>query len=188
MKTFVDYLVESVQSYCYRVKVAGDMPEEAMDHLEASLEKWSLESISKPKTTPIQEHPLDFPSLSNIEVHIFDIETGYPATIAELQSCIAKCLGASESHVLVVDPEHPEVERRDEETEEEDKPYKPLLGSDYEKEKHEIEYGDKFNKKFLKDQETRKYKIAGGKTPKAKMLDKEPQGNLSPIGSTKRKS
>ena len=54
------------------------MPEGAVvDSIETALEKYELKSLSKPKKTPIQEHPMDFQTINNAEVHIMDAEVKF---------------------------------------------------------------------------------------------------------------
>ena len=64
MKSFRSYLVESEQTYKFRIKLANELSAETMDALETALEKYEVASISKPKKTPIQEHPMDFQTLN----------------------------------------------------------------------------------------------------------------------------
>ena len=69
-RTFTSYLTESDRTYHFRIKLAN-MPEGAVvDSIETALEKYELKSLSKPKKTPIQEHPMDFQTINNAEVHI----------------------------------------------------------------------------------------------------------------------
>ena len=63
MKSFRSYLVESEQTYKFRIKMAEKCDDEKMDALETALQKYDMKSISKPKKTPIQEHPMDFQTL-----------------------------------------------------------------------------------------------------------------------------
>jgi FKBP-type peptidyl-prolyl cis-trans isomerase (trigger factor) len=67
----------------------------------------------------------------------------------------------------------------------EQKEYTVMLGSDYDKEKLDPTFGDKYNMTFLKDLETRKYEFAAKKAPKVKTTNDLPGGKSSPIGSKK---
>ena len=78
MKSLKSYLVESEQKYKFRIKMAEKLDDEIMNQLETILEKYEVASISKPKKTPIQEHPMDFQTLNNAEVFIMDAELNYP--------------------------------------------------------------------------------------------------------------
>ena len=77
MKSLKSYLVESEQKYKFRIKMAEKLDDEIMNQLETILEKYEVASISKPKKTPIQEHPMDFQTLNNAEVFM-DAELNYP--------------------------------------------------------------------------------------------------------------
>ena len=80
MKDFKTYLMENEKTYAFRIKMAN-MPEgEVVDKLESALEKYEVKSFSKPKKTPIQEHPMDFQTLNNADVAIMDVELSYPTT------------------------------------------------------------------------------------------------------------
>ena len=55
MKSFVEYLIESSKTYEFRIKIAGEVTDDQMQRIESLMEKFGLESITKPKRTPIQE-------------------------------------------------------------------------------------------------------------------------------------
>lgn len=163
MKSFAEYLTESHKTYKFRVKIAGEAAAEQVDRLENKLERFGLESISKPKTTPIQEHPQGFsPNIKNTEVNIIDVETAYPTTPQELTQIVSSVFETSESHIQVINQDHPEEIRREQELGQTDEEYEPVVGTEYEESdvKHKEHYGDEYNEKFIKDQETRKYEFA----------------------------
>lgn len=78
--TFIDYLSESVKTYDFKIKIAGDLPEGFDKAMKDCLMKYDCASISKGKRTPIQESPLDFPDMKNTHVTMFDVSCRYPAT------------------------------------------------------------------------------------------------------------
>lgn len=80
MTTFIDYLAESVKTYDFKIKIAGDLPDGFDKAMKECLTKYDCASISKGKRTPIQESPLDFPDMKNTQVTIFDVSCRYPAT------------------------------------------------------------------------------------------------------------
>lgn len=80
MKLFNEYLAESVKEYKFKVKLAMKAEPELMDVIERVLGKYDVKDITSPKTTPIQEHPMDFQNLRNSEVSIFEITLTYPST------------------------------------------------------------------------------------------------------------
>lgn len=189
MRSFRQILEESKEIYEFRIKVAGEFDNEKLNKLESALQKFSLGSITKPKRTPIQEHPQDFPpSVVNKEVHIIDVEFEYPSTPAELQTLVSDALCVSEGNVIVMD-RHSHVEAdREAHIEKTKKPekYKTLLTSEYEKTPGKPPYGDEYNKKMLKQYKTTKFKIAGeAQENSSPFMDEDKSGKTSPVGSTK---
>ena len=68
MKTFREYLAESKKTYPFKVRVAGDLPENFEKNFKECLGATNPTIVEKSKT-PIQASPIDFPELSNVEVH-----------------------------------------------------------------------------------------------------------------------
>ena len=160
MKSFKSYLVESEQTYKFRIKMAEMCDDERMDALEAALEKYDVKSISKPKKTPIQEHPMDFQTLQNAEVFIMDAELTYPVTAYQLYEYISQTVGVPASHLVIINSDHPEEIAREEAVKAEGEEYETLLDSDYKEEKQDPTFGDAYNENMLKSLETRKYEFA----------------------------
>jgi hypothetical protein len=124
MKTFKDFLTESKKTYKFLIKVAGELPEGFADTMKRNLEKFDLVKLSAPKRTPIQESPLDFPQLQNMEVHVFEAEVSYPTTGHVLQNYLANnCMMAKNR--LIVRGENEPIETQ--QTIDENEPYEPLL-------------------------------------------------------------
>jgi len=161
MKSFRSYLVESEQTYKFRIKLACECSDETMDSLETALQKYDMKSMSKPKKTPIQEHPMDFQTLQNAEVFIMDTELQYPVTAHQLYEYISQVVGVPASHLVVINQDNPEEIAREEALKEEGEEYEALLGSDYKEEKQDPTFGDAYNENMLKSLETRKYEFAG---------------------------
>ena len=186
MISFKEFLIESAKQYKFRVKVAGELTDEQLEFLETALDKWGVASVSKPKRSPIQEHPTDFPNVINSEISVMEVVLNYPCTPQELQLCFSEATSISVDKIKTYNEGDPGMEERDEEVAEEDKPYEVQLTAPYPKGDKNPQYGDKFNKQFLKDLEKMpKMKIAGGNTSKAHTTNDLPQGKLSPVGSTK---
>lgn len=160
MKSFRSYLVESEQTYKFRIKMAEKCDDETMDALETALQKYDMKSMSKPKKTPIQEHPMDFQTLQNAEVFIMDTELQYPVTAHQLYEYISQVVGVPGSHLVVINQDNPEEIAREEALKEEGETYEPLLGSDYKEQKQDSTFGDEYNENMLKSLETRKYEFA----------------------------
>ncbi len=159
MKSFRSYLVESEQTYKFRIKMAKKCDDETMDALESALEKYEISSISKPKKTPIQEHPMDFQTLQNSEVFIMDAELKYPVTAHQLYEYISQTVGVPASHLVVISSDHPEEIAREEAVKEQE--YESVLETDYEDSNNAKDsFGDEYNENMLKAIESRKMEYA----------------------------
>jgi hypothetical protein len=188
MKSFTEFLTESTKQYNFRIKVAGTLSDDQVDRLEAAMEKWGLQSINKPKVTPIQKHPADFNNLKEIEVSIMDMTLDYPATPQEIIARMTEYCTVNPEYIKVYnsdDPNQAELEAHAEDAEEE---YEVLLTSPYPKSEKNLPAGDKFTQKILKDQKRKPpFKVAGGNTAKAQSTNDLPQGTVSPISGRKGK-
>jgi hypothetical protein len=98
MKSLKHYIVESVHTYNYRIRVAGDIDSNKLDLLHHNLQKFSPVRISQPKTTPIQKTVAGFPGVENVRVTIIDAEFRYPATEPMVRQ-LAQLLGIDENLV-----------------------------------------------------------------------------------------
>ena len=94
MKSFKEYLTESKKVYSFKVKVAGEVPEKFQEGLKTRLGRCGAIKVDKLTTTPIQETPLDFPDLKNMEVSVFEVICEYPITSPEIVADI-KNMGLS---------------------------------------------------------------------------------------------
>ena len=188
MKTFKEYLTESTKTYSFKIKVAGELPEGFEDNLKTQLGRCGIASFEKRGTTPIQESPLDFPTLKNCEVHMFEVVCEYPITSPEIAADI-KQLGLDEACFRVRGSGEPtEVEQVLQDELLSDEPL--LTDSEYKeagptKIKHKDYFGADFNKSFLKDLEkTSKQQKKDGKGPSEYKLPKaksDKTGSLSPL-------
>ena len=164
MKSFVEYLIESSKIYEFRVKIAGEITDEHMERIENHMERFGLESISKPKRTPIQKQPAGFSaSVKDSAVNVFEVSTNYPATPQQITAILQDILDLPESHVVTVNKNDPEEIAREAASDAKEEEYKPILVNDYEEEKLDPTYGDEYNANFLKELETRKYEFATDK-------------------------
>ena len=68
MKSFKEYLLESKQTYNFKVKIVGEQDKTAADKIKSALGQFKVESFSAGKRTPIQETQADFPTHQNINV------------------------------------------------------------------------------------------------------------------------
>lgn len=150
---FKQYLAEAVKQYDFKVKIAGECTKEHCDKIKTAMAKYEVANFKGPKSTPIQEVPLDFPTLKNEQVNIFDVTVNYPTTPQELRSYLANTLKKSEALVVVRNAGEP-LEQYQEITTD-DKPYEPKLSDaeykDAPKINAEEHYGDKYNMSLLKE-------------------------------------
>lgn len=152
MKSFQDYLTESVEEkkYAFKIKIAGDLPEHVEDVMKVALDKYKVSSFSKGKTTPIQPKLLDFPTLENTHMTIFDVELDYPTTSQVLTSymseqtgvdpCCIRVRSLKEEDEVELNNEHMVVDKKD-----------ALLNQDYQKESNQEMVGDKKVSNLLKE-------------------------------------
>jgi len=82
MKTLRHYLMESVRTYNYTIKILGDVENKNLLNMFIhNLSKFDPVKISDPKTTVIQKNPYGFPlEETNQSVIIIQAEFKYPAT------------------------------------------------------------------------------------------------------------
>jgi phosphoketolase len=102
---FQEILNESKKTYEFKIGIAGDLPEGCEESIKSCLEKYSVASMSKGKKTPIQERPLDFPQLKNMEVTYYEVELNYPSTQQVLQEYIGQCCRIDQAYIIVRNPE-----------------------------------------------------------------------------------
>jgi hypothetical protein len=129
MSSFKNFLVEYTKNkkYAFKVGIAGKLPEGFDDTLETALKKFDVTNITPPKRTPIQERPLDFPQLQNMEVTYYEVELNYPTTPQIMTEYLNVVCGVSKGHVIVRtfnDPAN-EYQEKNKET-----PYETLLNKE----------------------------------------------------------
>ena len=93
--------MESVHTYNYTIKIAGQVDKNFLDMFKFNLKKFDPVNISEPKSTPIQKDPYGFPNLNNQSVTIIKAEFRYPATEPMIQQ-IAQLLGYQVDMVRVI--------------------------------------------------------------------------------------
>jgi len=191
MKSFKAYLTESARTFDFRVRIAGDLPDDVVSKIKTVLEAYKLVSMSKPKRLPIQETN-EFPNMGPVEMHIMDIALQYPTNDDVVRSLIAEQCGILAACIKVTPA---------------NSPYENILAG---KEVSNISggvvleepdmkaetvpadlVGDARIPSLIKElEETRKYEYpeaAGGKTGAAKTTNDIPVGQSSPIGTHKNK-
>ena len=101
MKSLKQYITESVHTYDYTIKIAGDVDKNWMDMFKYNLNKFDPIQISDPVSTPVQKSPYGFPNLENQPVHIIKAKFRYPATETMIQQ-IAQLLGYNVNMVRLI--------------------------------------------------------------------------------------
>jgi len=101
MKSLKHYITESVKTYNYTIKIAGDLDKNFLDMFKFNLKKFDPIRISEPVTTPIQKDPFGFPELVNQSITIIKADFRYPATEPMIQQ-IAQLLGYNVNMVRVI--------------------------------------------------------------------------------------
>lgn len=127
MKSFKAILSESGKTYSFKIGLAGSLPDDVDKKLEVALKKFDAQSISKGKSTPIQERPLDFPRLQNTEVTYYDIELRYPTTTQVLQEYLGQQCCIHQSYIIVRSPGEPQEAYQAEKS---DDPYESILNTE----------------------------------------------------------
>lgn len=81
MKSFTKYLMESVRSYDYTIKILGEPDKTWLELFCYNLDsKFDAVEMSDPTTTVTQRNPLGFPENSNKPVTIIKAKFRYPTT------------------------------------------------------------------------------------------------------------
>ena len=190
MKKFQEYLAESERTYQYRIKIVGDVTSDFIKQLEEKLKQFDPVKIAKPKTTPVQLKPADFPKHSNDSVTSMDVEFRYPAIEPQIKQ-IAQLLFLDPNRIIMLTQPHEDsmdVER--EKIEDQNKDL--LTDTDYpapdaEQKALSKDYSAPYDQHaVLKNAYRSEYTVAGGKTPPAKTTNDLPMGTSSPMTKTKR--
>jgi hypothetical protein len=190
MKNFQQYLAESERTYNYRIKIVGDVAPDFIKQLEERLKQFEVVKISKPKTTPVQLKPADFPKHSNDSVTSMDVEFRYPAIEPQIKE-IAQLLFLDPNRIIMLTVPH--EDGMDSEREKVAAENKNLLtdtdypAPDAEQKALIKDYSAPYNKHaVLKNAYRSDFTVAGGKTPPARTTNDLPMDNTSPMTNIKR--
>jgi hypothetical protein len=189
MKNFQQYLAESERTYNYRIKIVGDVAPDFIKQFEEKLAQFDVVKITKPKTTPVQLQPADFPKHSNDSVTSMDVEFRYPAIEPQIKQ-LAQVLFMDPNRIIMLTTPH--EDGMDSERERVAAQNKDLLDSDYPADTPEQlalkkDYSaDPYQHAVLKNAYRSDFTVAGGKTPPAKTTNDLPMGNSSPMTKVKR--
>jgi len=197
MKSLKQYIVESVHTYNYTIKIAGDVDKNFIDLFKYNLKKFDPVKIGEPTSTPIQKSPFGFPNLSNQSVTIIKAEFRYPATEPMIQQ-IAQLLGYQVDMVRVVGTDFDDSINNEQTGYANEMSHNPLLlHPELEEQPGAKEanknYSDSYLSSIQKQAKDSKIDIpyAGTKTPDAfdpfkPFLDNDPRGIKSPMSTIKR--
>lgn len=185
MSTFKQYIAESVKTYEFKVKIAGELPEGLDSNMKSALMKYDCASVSKGKRTPIQESPLEFPELKNTHVTIYDISCRYPVTAQVLREYLASTLKIQECCIRVRNPKEEEhIEENMEALGRVGKSTESILNKPYENEDHQGTVGEKSKLSFLKELEKTSHKGEQYKGVNDQLLAKSsPEESKAPVDS-----
>ena len=181
IKSFVSHLQDSKKVYSFKMRMAFECTDKMYKKIECALDAYQLESITKPKSLPIQEDTVNFPHAGPVEINIIEMELGYPVIPEMLQTLLIERCQLDGTRFVI-------------HTQAQDADRTPQIGI-YEKGEAllntdlddyaltEKVYGNEFVTDFLDSIETREYEFAGGKEEKAQTTNDLPQGSDSPMSN-----
>ena len=189
MKSFKDYLIESKKVYSFKVKVAGEVPENFAKDLKSRLHEKEVVTFENMTKLPVRKVPMDFPQLSDMDVHVFDVVTEYPVTPADISKHIEE-MACCEHYVVKYssDPSEEDQVNMFSDAKQTTRLNDANYG-DSAKVKHKDYFGDDFNAGFLKDLQKTAKQHAKEKQANNKAFEKVGQaktdksGISSPVGS-----
>lgn len=187
LKPFQQYIAELNKTYEYTVKIAGVDPKgEVMERIKNALDAYQLETVTTPKSLPIQEHR-EFPKMGACECWIFEIGVGYPTTPEQLRQLIKERASINPDCVCVWPKNQYDF---NEEFEAHGKDHE---GSLLEQPELKTEVGGQEmvgqsrRDSLLKELNTRTYEFAQDSKEAGKTTNENPTNNKSAVGSTQNK-
>lgn len=185
MKSFRQYLTESVRTYRYKIKIAGQPDKNWIQLFCHNLSKFDPINISEPKSTPIQKDPYGFPGLKNQSVIIISVDFKYPA-IESMIKQLARLLNFDENLVRMVQQDYDDSVNGEVEGYENQMKHSPVL--DHEEledsgKQASKDYADQYMSKIAKEAEADKMDMpyAAPKTKAAVDSRKSPGNVKSPM-------
>lgn len=188
MKSLRHYLMESVKTYRYTLKIAGEVDKNFLELLKHNLAKFDPVKIEDPKSTPIQKSPYGFPELENEPVTIIKCEFKYPATEPMVQQLV-QLLGYNVNRVRLVQSDYDDSISDESEKYLNQMENSPVLLQtempDNGKEASK-DYGNQYLDKVVPKKSTFDYQYAAPKTPASPNKSKEGIQTKSPMTSINR--
>ena len=197
MRSLRHYIAESVHTYDYTIKIAGEVNKNFLDLFVFNLKKFDPIEISEPKSTPIQKAPYGFPNLSNQPVTIIKGKFRYPATEPMIQQ-MAQLLGHNVDFIRVVKTSYDDSITDELEGYENQMKHSPVLTHEEMEEEKGAKaaskaYGNQYLDSIKEQHKDDKMDIpyAGAKTPPSfdpfkPYLDDKQLGDKSPMSKTTR--
>ena len=196
MRSLKHFIVESIHTYKYTIKIAGTIDKNFLDMFKYNLNKFDPVEISEPKSTPIQKSPYGFPNLENESVTLIKVEFRYPATEPMVQQ-LAQLLGYNVNMVRMISTDFDDSIDREQvgyENEMKDSPLldKEELGEQPDAKAASKAYGDSYLQSIKDQSKESKIDIpyAGTRTkdafdPFKPYLDDKKMGDKSPMSTIK---
>jgi hypothetical protein len=172
MRSFKHYLVESVHSYDYTIKIVGEIDAKQMDLFKYNLNKFDPIEITGPTSTPIQKSPYGFPGVTNQSVNIIKAKFRYPATEPMVRQ-MARLINIDENRVRLVSTAFDDSIDHEAEQYENQMEKSPVLTNDYPNDEKAKEAAKAYGNSYLDEIEKsmKDHKIespyAGEKTKQA---------------------
>lgn len=190
MKSLKQFLTESVRSYKYKIKIAGEPTKNWLDLFCHNLQKFDPVQIGDPKSTPIQKNLYDFPELKNQSVTIIEVEFKYPCTEPMVRQ-LARLLNYDENCVRMFQRDYDDSIEKEQQQYANQAEHSPVLnheqledsGKDANK-----EYAEQYMSRIRRSYEENKMEMqfAGQKTKAAVDTSKLPGNVNSPMTTIKR--
>ena len=196
MRSLKHFIVESIHTYKYTIKIAGTIDKNFRDMFKYNLKKFDPVEIGEPKSTPIQKSPYGFPNLENESVTLIKVEFRYPATEPMVQQ-LAQLCGYNVNMVRMISTDFDDSIDREQvgyENEMKDSPLldKEELGEQPDAKAASKAYGDSYLQSIKDQSKESKIDIpyAGTRTkdafdPFKPYLDDKKLGDKSPMSTIK---
>jgi hypothetical protein len=188
MKPYQQYIFEINKVYEYRVKIAGINPTgQTMERIKNALDAYCVETVSTPKSLPIQEHR-DFPKMGATECWTFEVAVKYPTTAMQLRQLIKERAGINADAVCVYGKNEDDF---NEEFEAKGKDHEGSLLQQHEMKEDEGGQelvGQARRDSLLKELSARTYEFAQDSKEAGKTTNEIPTGDKSPVGNHKVKT
>ena len=179
IRSFVHHMQENRKLYEFKIRLAFECDDRLYKRIESALDAYQLESITKPKSLPIQEDAVNFPQLGPVEINVIEATLGYPAIPEMVHALLIERVGLESSqfvvHTMAQDADRtPQIGIYEK--------GEALLNTELEDTQlDEDVYGNEYISSFLDSIETREMKLAADKTEPATTTNDLEQGTESPM-------